>query len=172
MTHSRVSPSANSSASEPFFGKNESVELVTRRVAATQILQELQSNIPVEVVLEFEDFLHDPKTDEMVEYEADRHRFSGSAQAYQDSMHKVATQNFPVRNVSIDMLLNIHSRLFTLTQSKTFRERIANIIMESRTQARADMEVTLGVSPEHSDLLNEIETTHISEIAEEELGLY
>lgn len=142
-----------------------------QRVTITEILGELRSNVPVDLVIAFENFLHDPDTDAKIEHEADRHRYSGSAQAYRDSMRKVAEENFPNRSVPIDTLIGIHGHLFTFTQSQSFRDRIADIMeIENRK-----LDVVTDSSPdasEHAQLLQEIENLHISEIPEEEIHQY
>lgn len=148
------------------------MKTIEQRVTITEILGELKSNVPVDLVIAFENFLHDPDTDAKIEHEADRHRYSGSAQAYRESMRKVAEENFPNRSIPIDTLLSIHGHLFTFTQSQPFRDRIADIMELESRKLDAITERSTDLSWENAQLLQEIESLHIAEMPDEEIFQY
>lgn len=148
------------------------MKAMEQRVTITEILSELKSNVPVDLVMAFENFLHDPDTDAKIEHEADRHRYSGSAQAYRESMRKVAEENFPNRSVPIDTLISIHGNIFTFTQRQPFRDRIAEIMEIESQKLDAASERLNDISAENAQLLHEIENLHIGEMPEEELYQY
>lgn len=149
-------------------GSENTVKKREKLIFVTELLRDLNSKIPVEQVIAFEEFLEKTVTNERIEDAVNRHRFEGSPEAYRDSMEKVATEDFDSEGANIRALMEIHDEIYRFSKSVEFRRRV---------QAIVDASMDAESLPEASNaplfrVLGEIENSHIDEIPVEKIEQY